>query len=240
MIAFGGRKMGNLVAAINNLGQRTWVDYIAIFAPVILSVVAVWVSISTARKQSKIALFEKRYEPYTWIYLLIKFGKDLMAIKDEDLITLDEKGRARHYLILFWWRANFDDFYKFPNMIDSYRNLWYQKTHYGYQINGANQHVLISLFRNSAEEIQKSLFLFPRSTQDYLRNVAKTYKDFVLSVVDNCDLNSDDNSYKQETAFNQKMSYDLSTMENRRKEFQEAIKKADDKKLLFKCKSYYK
>lgn len=52
--------MQDLANAIHNLAVHDWVDYLAIFAPLILSVVAVWISILTAKKQNCIALLSKR------------------------------------------------------------------------------------------------------------------------------------------------------------------------------------
>ncbi len=52
--------MGELIQAINNLSQTSWLDICAVVAPIILSVVAIIISINTARKQNKIALYQER------------------------------------------------------------------------------------------------------------------------------------------------------------------------------------
>lgn len=69
--------MDQVVQAINELSSRYWVDYLAIFAPFVLSIVAVWVSISTARRQNKIALFEKRFEFLTTLKKCIDFSNGI-------------------------------------------------------------------------------------------------------------------------------------------------------------------
>lgn len=71
--------MQDLVNAIHDLAVHDWVDYCAVFAPLILSAVAVLISIHTARKQNKIALFEKRYECYSSIKKFTSFAD---GIKD--------------------------------------------------------------------------------------------------------------------------------------------------------------
>lgn len=52
--------MQDLVNAIQALGVHDWVDYLAVFAPLVLSAVAIGISISTEKKQNRIALFNKR------------------------------------------------------------------------------------------------------------------------------------------------------------------------------------
>jgi len=50
-----------LIEAIEKLSQKGWVDYLIIIVPILLSVIAVWISLATAHKQNKIALFDMRY-----------------------------------------------------------------------------------------------------------------------------------------------------------------------------------
>lgn len=57
--------MEELVVAINNLSNKTFVDYLIAFAPIVISIVAICVSISATREQNKISLLEKRLEIYT-------------------------------------------------------------------------------------------------------------------------------------------------------------------------------
>lgn len=65
--------MEELLKAIQMLGNRDIIDIIGIFSPIILSVIAIFISIYTMWKQNKIALFEKRYMIISQLRLLITF-----------------------------------------------------------------------------------------------------------------------------------------------------------------------
>ncbi len=56
--------MEELVKAIEKMSEPNYLDYLAIVMPIALSLVAIIISISTARKQNKIALFQERYAIY--------------------------------------------------------------------------------------------------------------------------------------------------------------------------------
>lgn len=78
--------MGRLVRTIQALSERDWFDYLAVAAPLILSVVAIWISISTAKKQNKIALFDIRCKALHSINLLLAFGEKLEKCKCDEAI----------------------------------------------------------------------------------------------------------------------------------------------------------
>ena len=67
-------QMQELIEAIEKLSQKGWVDYLIIIVPIMLSVIAVWISLATAHKQNKIALFEKRYKALTRFEEIAEFG----------------------------------------------------------------------------------------------------------------------------------------------------------------------
>lgn len=67
--------MYQVAAAVRALGTRDVFDYIAMFAPLVLSVVAIGISISTAQKQNKITLFNLRYEAIHSLALVIAYAK---------------------------------------------------------------------------------------------------------------------------------------------------------------------
>jgi uncharacterized membrane protein len=54
--------MEDIVKAIEKLAEKDIIDYLLVIVPIAISVVAVVISIATAKKQNKIALFEKRYK----------------------------------------------------------------------------------------------------------------------------------------------------------------------------------
>lgn len=72
-----------LTIAVQSLQQRDLWDYFAIIAPLVLSVVAVWISISTAKKQNKIALFEMRYKTVSILCFLLPVAKEVVNPKDK-------------------------------------------------------------------------------------------------------------------------------------------------------------
>lgn len=56
--------MEELIIAIEKLSNKTVLDYFIAFVPLILSIVAIYISIDSTRKQNKIALLDKRIEIY--------------------------------------------------------------------------------------------------------------------------------------------------------------------------------
>lgn len=63
--------MDELILAINNLSNKTWFDYFVAIAPLVLSIVAIYISIDSTRKQNKIALLDKRLAIYTDLKICI-------------------------------------------------------------------------------------------------------------------------------------------------------------------------
>ena len=63
--------MHELVKAIENLSNKTVFDYFVGFSPLVLSLVAIYISVDSTRKQNKIALLEKRLLIYTELKMCI-------------------------------------------------------------------------------------------------------------------------------------------------------------------------
>lgn len=78
--------MSDLLTALENLPSKTLVDYLIAVVPIALSVVAIWISVSTARKQNKIAMFELRYKCISQIRTIISFDKSIYDITEPILI----------------------------------------------------------------------------------------------------------------------------------------------------------
>ena len=70
--------MGNIVCAA---APRDWFDYLATLAPLVLSAIAVIISVSTARRQNRIALFEKRYVVYICLLKIKIYSERIAAIR---------------------------------------------------------------------------------------------------------------------------------------------------------------
>ena len=67
--------LNEIIEAIKTLNHRDFLDYLAIVAPLILSFVAIFISVYTIRKQTKIDLFEKRYETIQIFSFLLEGSK---------------------------------------------------------------------------------------------------------------------------------------------------------------------
>lgn len=225
--------MESLVTAINNLGQRAWIDYIAIFSPIVLSVVAVWVSMATARKQNKIELFEKRYKVYTLLMTIIQIQKTLVKMKKKDYIVLDEKARARRYFMFCWE----DKYYQQVPL--KFHALYHEGKLYGYEVEKLNNEPLnllleeiVSDILKSMDIIQQYIFLFPKNTHECLHNIGEAYKKFMLSLVRSCNFTSENNTYEGKGTKLLELEWEYSDMEEKRKIFQEAIDIANKKQII--------
>ena len=64
-------------STLNNINQHDIWDYVTIIAPLVLSAVAVYISIRTTKKQNKIALFEKRYSCFFQIKVILNFAETI-------------------------------------------------------------------------------------------------------------------------------------------------------------------
>lgn len=64
-----------LIIAIESLAEKDVWDYVIAIAPIILSVIAVFISVDVARQQNRIALFEKRFNVYVEIQRCLSFER---------------------------------------------------------------------------------------------------------------------------------------------------------------------
>lgn len=71
------QKMDALVNAVESLSTKSAIDYLMVIVPIVISLVAIVISVCAARKQNKIALFEKRYEALTWIQSMLSFSEGI-------------------------------------------------------------------------------------------------------------------------------------------------------------------
>ena len=63
--------MDELISAIEKLSNKTWLDYFTTFVPLILSFVAICISMASIRNQNKISLLDKRLDIYTNLQVCI-------------------------------------------------------------------------------------------------------------------------------------------------------------------------
>ena len=78
--------MENIVKAIEKLAAKDIIDYLLVIVPIVVSVVAIVISIATARKQNKIALFERRYNCLFQIKTVLAFSERIDDIFDRKVI----------------------------------------------------------------------------------------------------------------------------------------------------------
>ncbi|MBO5930739.1 MAG: hypothetical protein J6Q70_00705 [Clostridia bacterium] len=78
--------MEDIVKAIEKLAEKDIVDYLFVIVPIVVSIVAIYISIVTARKQNKIALFERRYNCLFQIKTILNFADTIKEGADEKII----------------------------------------------------------------------------------------------------------------------------------------------------------
>ncbi len=69
--------MEELIKAVESISEKNWIDYGLIFVPILISILAVVISVLTAKKQNKIALFEIKYGVISQIRLIKAFSNCL-------------------------------------------------------------------------------------------------------------------------------------------------------------------
>ena len=69
--------MEELIQVLKEMNTINWLDIVAIITPIILSVIAIVISICTMKKQNKIALLEKRLEIVNEIEKIQSFYLDM-------------------------------------------------------------------------------------------------------------------------------------------------------------------
>lgn len=77
--------MSQIISGLNELGLKDWIDTILVLASLLLSVVAIGISIATAKKQNKIALFNMRYEALHSLTLVLSYAKMIVGIEKEHM-----------------------------------------------------------------------------------------------------------------------------------------------------------
>lgn len=94
-------KMDELIEAINSVSRNTFIDYLLIILPIVLSFVAICISISVAKKQNQIALLEKRAEAISLLNQILIFSNQIKNI--------DENNKSGITSICTFFYVNFDE-----------------------------------------------------------------------------------------------------------------------------------
>ena len=80
--------MYQIAAAVRALGTRDWFDYLSVIAPLVLSVVAIAISLFVAHKQNRIALFTIRHDAIVDIRTILLFESKICDDLDNKLIKV--------------------------------------------------------------------------------------------------------------------------------------------------------
>lgn len=78
--------MEEVVKAIEKLAEKDILDYLLIIAPILVSVVAIIISIATSWKQNKIALYEQRYRCLAQVKRIISFSEMIKENKNPVIV----------------------------------------------------------------------------------------------------------------------------------------------------------
>ena len=78
--------MNKIIEVLINFASTPWMDYLLAIASIFVSVVAVAISISTATKQNKIAMFEKRYTCICQMNTILSFENSTYDCNETILI----------------------------------------------------------------------------------------------------------------------------------------------------------
>lgn len=73
-----------LIKVIELANTKTFWDYLIVFIPIIISVIAIFVSVKTAKHQNRIAMFDKRYKVISLLGFLLGVCEGLITYKDID------------------------------------------------------------------------------------------------------------------------------------------------------------
>ncbi len=89
-----------LVEVIKLSNQKTLWEYLIVLIPIIISIVAIVISIKTAKEQNKISLFEKRYEAISLLAFIISVVDAVLIHEDVDK-KIPLQGGVRTYSSIF-------------------------------------------------------------------------------------------------------------------------------------------
>lgn len=78
-----------LVEVVQVASKQTWIDYCMVWVPIVLSIIAIGISVYTIQSQNRLSLFDKRYEVLYILGFLTNIVRDI----------IDGKGRSEKELL---------------------------------------------------------------------------------------------------------------------------------------------
>ena len=80
--------MEDIVKAIEKLAEKDIIDYLLIVIPIAISLLAVVISVTTAKRQNQIAMFELRYKALTTIKRISHFAS-VFYVTDQSILVIE-------------------------------------------------------------------------------------------------------------------------------------------------------
>ena len=78
--------MEDIAKAIERLSEKTWVDYLLIIVPIVISIVAIGISIHISNRQNRIAVFQLRYKAMCRLNSILMFENNVLKYNDPSKI----------------------------------------------------------------------------------------------------------------------------------------------------------
>lgn len=158
-----------LIAAISALSEKNAFDYIIAIGPILLSVIAIVISICTTRKQNKIALFEKRCCVLDTIRRIIFLSKIVVTLEESYISTEEQRGQQ------------FAISQKSYQMCESYNSTFGTKLNYKDKNSG-----ILSMLEskyNVERELMQAKYLFCPEIDTLLLEMSKTMVGYMIDII---------------------------------------------------------
>lgn len=159
---------------------RDWVDYLLSIIPIVLSAVAIWISIHLSRQQNNIALFEKRYGSYK---LLQFIGVFCSKISQDTLNTIEDCKSCANDKLIEEYEATICSMLSlwanrrilFEGTMSDEARLKCMYTCMGGTTDFKLADLLDSYLQSDKEELDKTSLLFDQKTAEIIDETAEAY-----------------------------------------------------------------
>ena len=171
----------DLIEAVRQLSEKSVLDYVIAIAPIVLSIVAVIISLSIAYRQKKIDLFEKRFEVYAEIQRCLAFQR---------LLTDARSPKKAHEAFCAAYGCDESvDFLKHGWAVQKYIPIEKQLMQAHFLFNGINEQMLSNVCRSllavllqieTQDDLQNQKLQFNKSTTELLQQFCKIHDQLKL------------------------------------------------------------
>lgn len=87
-----------LIEALNNIASPRIIDWLGIIAPIVLSIVAIWIAVKISKEQNDIALYDERYELLQQIRDLVNLKRKLYNYVQMNPSEPDAAGKFEYFV----------------------------------------------------------------------------------------------------------------------------------------------